>query len=255
MPPAIENGLPAPPVPQKLRELLKDYPELIERLQQQLNFAVLRPSKVTPPFEWAIWMLEDELDSFISEAREELERVQASGDANAVKMAEEKERLTRHARSRNRGMSDLDQLWNYIETHRVPMPERKDPAMSKPMPPAIENGLPAPPVPQKLRELLKDYPELIQRLQEVLDDYSRKPNRLMPFDGAIWALEGRLDSFFSEAREELEAAYAKGDPEGIEKAKKKRFAVGYSRLNKGPMSELASYFEGARDQVIRNARP
>ncbi|MBO9757306.1 hypothetical protein [Xanthomonas phaseoli] len=138
---------------------------------------------------------------------------------------------------------------------RVPMPERKDPAMSKPMPPAIENGLPAPPVPQKLRELLKDYPELIQRLQEVLDDYSRKPNRLMPFDGAIWALEGRLDSFFSEAREELEAAYAKGDPEGIEKAKKKRFAVGYSRLNKGPMSELASYFEGARDQVIRNARP
>ncbi|MCD0251046.1 hypothetical protein JWH08_15265, partial [Xanthomonas campestris pv. campestris] len=41
-----------------------------------------------------------------------------SGATNAVKMAEEKERLTRHARSRNRGMSDLDQLWNYIETHK-----------------------------------------------------------------------------------------------------------------------------------------
>ncbi|KPL49269.1 hypothetical protein XAXN_08575 [Xanthomonas axonopodis] len=129
---------------------------------------------------------------------------------------------------------------------RVPMPERKDPAMSKPMPPSIENGLPAPPVPQKLRELLKDYPELIQRLQDVLDNYIRKPNRLMPFDGAIWALEGRLGSFISEAREELEAAYASGDTAAIEKAEKKDFAVGCSRLNMGPMADLAAYFEGAQ---------
>lgn len=46
-----ENPLPSPPVPQKLRELLKDYPELIERLQNELNYAVQHPSKVTPPFE------------------------------------------------------------------------------------------------------------------------------------------------------------------------------------------------------------
>ncbi|WP_372390350.1 hypothetical protein ACCQ05_11610 [Xanthomonas sp. NCPPB 3582] len=129
---------------------------------------------------------------------------------------------------------------------RVPILERKDPAMSKPIPPSFENDLPAPPVPQKLRELLKDYPDLIQRLQDVLDDYIRKPNRLMPFDGAIWALEGRLGSFISEAREELENAYANGDPEAIEKAEKKDFAVGCSRLNMGPMADLAAYFEGAQ---------
>ncbi|MCC4622295.1 hypothetical protein LL965_20385 [Xanthomonas cassavae CFBP 4642] len=107
-PPSIENGLPAPPVPQKLRELLKDYPELIERLQQQLNFAVQRPSKVTPPFEWAIWMLEDELDSFISEAREELEHAVSSGDAERIKSAEQKDILILKASSKYKWISDDD---------------------------------------------------------------------------------------------------------------------------------------------------
>ncbi|WP_372390340.1 hypothetical protein ACCQ05_11585 [Xanthomonas sp. NCPPB 3582] len=115
-PPSIENDLPAPPVPQKLRELLKDYPELIQRLQDVLDDYIRKPNRLMP-FDGAIWALEGRLDSFISEAREDLDRAQASDDANAVKMAEEKERLTRHARSRNRGMSDLDQLWNYIETY------------------------------------------------------------------------------------------------------------------------------------------
>ncbi|MEA9914797.1 hypothetical protein VDG39_19175 [Xanthomonas campestris pv. raphani] len=117
MPPSIENGLPAPPVPQKLRELLRDYPELIQRLQDVLDDYIRKPNPLIP-FDGAIWALEGRLESFISEAREELDLAHASGDANAVKMAEEKERLTRHARSRNRGMSDLDQLWNYIETHK-----------------------------------------------------------------------------------------------------------------------------------------
>ncbi|PPV08960.1 hypothetical protein XBLMG947_0595 [Xanthomonas bromi] len=112
-----EQPLPPVPVPQKLREILNEYPEYIQRLQCALDRYARNPDSLMP-FDAAIWILEAHLDSFLSEAREELERAQASGDANAVKMAEEKERSTRHARSRNRGMSDLDQLWNYIETHK-----------------------------------------------------------------------------------------------------------------------------------------
>ncbi|QHG86403.1 hypothetical protein ACCQ13_04770 [Xanthomonas sp. NCPPB 1638] len=110
---SIENGLLAPPVPQKLRELLKDYPELIERLQQQLNFAVRRPSKVTPPFEWAIWMLEDELGSFISEAREEIERAQADDDAEKIKSAEQKKLLMLRASSKYVWITD-DEFGSYF---------------------------------------------------------------------------------------------------------------------------------------------
>lgn len=82
--------------------------------------------------------------------------------------------------------------------------------------------LPPPPVPNGLREMLKDYPEHIQRLEEVLNRLFRKgASALMPFDEAIWALEGRLESFISEAREELGVAEATGDPEAIALANKK----------------------------------
>ncbi|WAT16192.1 hypothetical protein [Xanthomonas fragariae] len=116
--PFKEKPIPPPPVPQKLREILKDYPELIERLQQQLNNAMQRPSKATPIFEWAIWMLEDELSSFISEARDELHIAEASGESTAIMEAEKKEFLMLHAYSKNGGMSDLDALWEYIEENK-----------------------------------------------------------------------------------------------------------------------------------------
>ncbi len=74
--------------------------------------------------------------------------------------------------------------------------------------------------------MLKDYPEHIERLQEVLNDYAKKPFRLMPFDGAIWALEGRLETFYFEARDELKAAEASGDPVVVEKAKAKKHLMG-----------------------------
>ncbi|WP_223214402.1 hypothetical protein ACCQ13_04785 [Xanthomonas sp. NCPPB 1638] len=116
--------------------------------------------------------------------------------------------------------------------------------MSRPAAPSVENDLPAPLVPQELCEILQEYPELIQRLQDVLDDYVRRPNPITPFDGAIWALEGRLESFISEAHEELESAKLEGVSQRIEIAKNKDFAVGYARFNMGAMSELRSYLEG-----------
>jgi hypothetical protein len=103
-------------------------------------------------------------------------------------------------------------------------------------------NLPPPPVPQKLREMLKDYPEHIEQLQEVLAQFATPKLRLMPFDEAIWALEGRLETFMSEASTELQAAEASGDAQAIAKAKEKEFAMGVALSNMW-MPDLQAYFE------------
>ncbi|XTQ94990.1 hypothetical protein ACQR5W_03435 [Xanthomonas sacchari] len=110
--------LPPPPVPQKLREMLKDYPQYLDELQGTLNRLVENPKQGVPVFDQAIWRLEAVLSSFISEARDELRAAESSGDPDLVRKAEEKETLMQHARSSNRGMSDLNELWAYIEAHK-----------------------------------------------------------------------------------------------------------------------------------------
>lgn len=82
-----------PPVPAKLREMLKDYPDHIEQLQQALNSVKNRRIKSTPPFEAAVWALEDKLDGFIREARIELADAEASHNPQAVVRAKAKEQL------------------------------------------------------------------------------------------------------------------------------------------------------------------
>lgn len=114
----LSNGLPAPPVPQRLRELLKDYPELIQTLQDDLNKVMSTRSPGIDVFDRAIWMLEGALGLFISQAREELRTAQAGGDAEAIVRAEIKERLMFRASSRNNGLQNLDELWDYIQRHK-----------------------------------------------------------------------------------------------------------------------------------------
>ena len=104
-----------PPVPQGLREMLKDYPEYIERLQSDLLRVITKPSVSTPPFEVAIWELEGTLEVFISEARTELKAAEENGDKEAIEQAEKKEVLMLKARSPNGGMSDLQDLWMYFK--------------------------------------------------------------------------------------------------------------------------------------------
>ena len=105
-------------------------------------------------------------------------------------------------------------------------------------------NLPPPPVPQKLRDMLKDYPEHIEGLQQSLNRLLEKPmHGVDPFDRAIWLLEGRLETFISEAGDELKAAEASGDAPAIQKAKDKDFAMGRARLNMGGMSDLLAYFD------------
>lgn len=78
--------------------------------------------------------------------------------------------------------------------------------------------VPPPPVPAKLRELLKDYPNQIARLQQVLNAVAEEPAAAPRFEYAIWALEGRVDTFFQEARAELKAATESGDARLIAEA-------------------------------------
>jgi hypothetical protein len=113
------SQIPMPPVPQGLREMLKDYPGHIQTLQDDLNKVVAKRSPGIDPFDRAIWMLESALGAFISEAREELKTAEASGDQEAIARTKEKERLMERARSSNIGMKDLNELWGYFETQKV----------------------------------------------------------------------------------------------------------------------------------------
>ncbi|ELC7363688.1 MULTISPECIES: hypothetical protein [Stenotrophomonas] len=107
--------------------------------------------------------------------------------------------------------------------------------------------LSSPPVPAKLREMLKDYPEHIERLQEVLNRSAERSRQipLMPFDDAISALEGRLGTFIMEARSELAAAEAAGNPQDIANALEKERLMLRARLQSQWIGDesMYSYFQ------------
>lgn len=102
-----------PAVPPKLRELLKDYPEHIERLQEVLNkYAEVKPGAGS--FEAAFWALQGRLDTFIDEATRELEAAKAEGAPIQIERADAKRELMFLASSSNGGMRVLDDLWDYF---------------------------------------------------------------------------------------------------------------------------------------------
>ena len=112
-------SIPPPPVPQKLREMLKDYPEHLDEIQKTLNDIVEKPPHGTPPFEMAVWMLEDTLSAFVSEASEKLKAAETSGNAQAIAKAEAKQLLMFRARSGSAGggLLDLNELKTYFDAN------------------------------------------------------------------------------------------------------------------------------------------
>lgn len=106
------SRLATPPVPQTLREMLKDYPELIQRLQEELNYVVEKPSPLTHPFERAIWILEDTFDAFMSEAREEIKAAEGIGDPDVVALAKARKFAVCSARADLGDLSDLCAYFN-----------------------------------------------------------------------------------------------------------------------------------------------
>ena len=117
----LSNGLPQPPIPHRLRELLKDYPEYLERLQEALNYAFDGPKPVrgsaSHVFEQVIWALEGRLETFYREANAELRIAEANGEGDAVARARRKKSAMGFASSLNDGMANLDEVWNYIQEH------------------------------------------------------------------------------------------------------------------------------------------
>jgi hypothetical protein len=117
----LSNGLPLPPIPQRLQEMLKDYPKHLQELQEELNYVLDDPKRArgstNMAFEEVIWGLERCLDAFIREAKDELETRQTSGDADAIARADAKLRLMFRARSGSAGMLNLSELREYIDQH------------------------------------------------------------------------------------------------------------------------------------------
>ena len=97
----------SPPVPQKLREMLKDYPDNIQTLQAALNHVIEEPSSGIPVYEQATWVLKDTLSSFAVDAREELRAAQAAGDSEVIERAKSKASTFGYARANMGSMSDL----------------------------------------------------------------------------------------------------------------------------------------------------
>ncbi|HEL3255200.1 TPA: hypothetical protein UMF52_000468 [Stenotrophomonas maltophilia] len=97
--------------------MLKDYPEHIEKLLRALNSVKDRSIQSIPPYEAVVWLLEDHLSGFISEARAEQATAEASGDPEAIAQAQGKERLMSFARSGGIGMLRLGELREYFDLH------------------------------------------------------------------------------------------------------------------------------------------
>lgn len=114
----LSNGLPLPPIPRRLRELLKDYPGHLARIQEVLNRVVVDHAKSVPLFEQAIWALEGRTSAFVREAQAELEAAQDAGDADAIARAEAKEDVMFSARSINDGLGDLREVRDYLLEHK-----------------------------------------------------------------------------------------------------------------------------------------
>ncbi|AWH23475.1 hypothetical protein C1933_08470 [Stenotrophomonas sp. ZAC14D2_NAIMI4_6] len=97
--------------------MLKDYPEHIKQLQEALISVSDGRQNYAPPFEAAVWLLEDCLTAFKREARAEIDAAVAAGDSQALERAKEKERLMSFARSSNIGLANLSELHAYFDAN------------------------------------------------------------------------------------------------------------------------------------------
>lgn len=107
---------------------------------------------------------------------------------------------------------------------------------------AAPSSTPVVPVPIRLRERLADHPGHIDRLQQVLRNAAQaEGSPTWRFEEAVWALEGRLGTFLTEAREELEAAQAQGDVTLVAKAEAKELLMSQVRLKQAWIGDPAMW--------------
>lgn len=106
-----------PPIPPRLHDVHKDYPEHLEELQQGLNKFVEQPEPRLAPFEEAAWIIEDTLDAFVIDALEEEKAAEASGDPAAIAKARAKAAAMVIASAKRTWLGD-GVLRNYSQVNR-----------------------------------------------------------------------------------------------------------------------------------------
>jgi hypothetical protein len=107
------------PVPPKLRELLRDYPELIDEIEDGLNGVLANPYHGTPIIDQAIWLLEDTLGKFALKAQSELKDAENSGDVAAIERAKAKQASVFKARPKQAWLIGLDEFEQYAKAYRA----------------------------------------------------------------------------------------------------------------------------------------
>ena len=107
------HSIPQPPVPQFLRETLKDYPEIIQDLQEVLNDVA---TKGPPRFDWAFTRLQDTLSAHRFDAYEAFKEAEQTGDSQAIYKAKIKDDAVSEAY--HVGGADFAELQNYFETYK-----------------------------------------------------------------------------------------------------------------------------------------
>jgi hypothetical protein len=115
-------SVPPPPVPPRLREMLKDYPELIQMIGDDLNALVEKMLREAhfPPYEEAVWYLEDKLEALYIRAESEAKAAELGGDPELIDMSKQKCFLIGRTRS-VRPWHDRSEhsLWKYFETYKA----------------------------------------------------------------------------------------------------------------------------------------
>jgi hypothetical protein len=106
-----------PPIPQRLRDVLKDYPEHLEQLQQALNAFVEHPEPKLDPFEEAAWVIESTFDALVIDALAEEKAAEASGDPTAIAKASAKCEAMAIASSKRTWLGD-GTLRDYFQANR-----------------------------------------------------------------------------------------------------------------------------------------
>lgn len=116
------HSIPQPPVPQGIREALKDYPELIRVVQDDLNWKVdkMLQGAHFPPFEEVVWTLEATFDNFIIDAVADEKVAEASGDVDAIERTKSVGLLLGRTGSAHYWHTEDGEgsLWNYFQIHR-----------------------------------------------------------------------------------------------------------------------------------------
>lgn len=106
-----------PPVPQSLRDLLEDYPDCVERLQDSLNAYAGNPVD-RDPFRGAILALQGTLQALSAEAGNQLAAARAADETAMIASASKKYQQLFTAGWFVFEMVDMDELWNHFRANR-----------------------------------------------------------------------------------------------------------------------------------------